>query len=347
VLKALNGASRSLAELKGIAATIPNQSILINALSLQEAKESSAIESIVTTHDELFREPDAGDELSPAAKEVFRYRAALKRGLQQVKKRGLITRGTVLDVQASLEASNAGLRRVPGTTLRDGTGATIYTPPQDAVEIARLVEELVAFMNGQPPYNVDPLIKMALIHHQFETIHPFYDGNGRTGRILNVLYLVNEGLLDLPILYHSRAILRTKSEYYRLLQAARNADAWEAWVVYMLGIIEQTAQSAVGTVKEIAALLLKTKHAIRANHPKFYSQDLINSLFQNPYTKIEHITRDIQVSRITATKYLNALAADRVLRRVKIGRTYYYVNQPLVAILTGSRSAARRTRRKL
>ncbi|EQD67841.1 filamentation induced by cAMP protein Fic, partial [mine drainage metagenome] len=210
ILKRLNAASRSLAELKGVAASIPNQGILINTLALQEAKDSSAIENIVTTHDQLYREGAAdADKANAATKEVLRYRQTLQTGFERVRATGLLTLNTILDIQAELEHNRAGLRKLPGTALVDGAGRRIYEPPQDAREVQRLMGELEQFIHAEPAFDADPLIRMALIHHQFESIHPFYDGNGRTGRIVNVLYLVKEGLLDIPVLYLSRHIVRT------------------------------------------------------------------------------------------------------------------------------------------
>lgn len=336
ILKRLTAASRNLAELKGVAASMPNQGILINTLALQEAKDSSAIENIVTTHDELYREDTpAPSRINAAAKEVLRYRQALRTGFERVRATGLLTLNTLLDIQAEIESNRAGLRKLPGTVLKDGAGRTVYEPPQDANEVQRLMGELERFWHGEPPFDADPLIRMALIHHQFESIHPFYDGNGRTGRIVNVLYLVKEGLLDTPVLYLSRHIVRTKTDYYRLLQAVRTDDAWEDWVLYLLTAVEHTAAETVRTIQAIKRLLQDTKQSIRARH-KFYSQDLINNLFSHPYTKIEFIQRDLGVSRLTATKYLDALVADGTLHKRKIGRSNYYINQPLYQILTGA-----------
>ena len=223
---------------------------------------------------------------------------------------------------------------MPGTTLKDAAGQVIYTPPQKPTEIVALMSDLERFINDAALFDVDPLIKMALIHHQFESIHPFYDGNGRTGRIINVLYLVKEGLLDIPVLYLSSYIVRTKADYYRLLQAVRVEDCWEDWVLYMLEAIEQTATLAIGTIQAIKVALQDYKHRIRAEY-KFYSQDLINNLFTHPYTKIEFVQRDLQVSRITATKYLDALAEGGFLQKQKMGRGNYYVNIALNSILMG------------
>lgn len=334
ILKRLASASRQLAELKGVAASMPNQGILISTLGLQEAKDSSEIENIVTTHDELFRDaafPEAAT--GAASKEVARYRQALRVGYESVRRTGLLTNNDILQVQAELEQNNAGFRKLPGTALKDGAGHTVYTPPQDPVQIVALMSDLERFVNDDTLFNADPLIKMALIHHQFESIHPFYDGNGRTGRIINVLYLVKHGLLDIPVLYMSRHIVRTKSDYYRLLQQVRERDAWEEWVLYVLTAVERTAAEGIATIQAIKTLLLDYKHRIRAQH-KFYSQDLINNLFSHPYTKIEFIQNDLKVSRLTATKYLDVLTESGFVEKQKVGRSNYYINAPLFRILT-------------
>jgi Fic family protein len=335
ILKKLMMASRQLAELKGVAASIPNQGILINALGLQEAKDSSAIENIITTHDELFKDDDQPQVPgSAAAKEVLRYRQALKAGFDLIRSSGLLTLNHILEIQEVLEENRAGFRKLPGTALKDGAGQTVYTPPQDPADILRLMGGLEQFINGVVPFEVDPLIKMGLIHHRFESIHPFYDGNGRTGRIVNVLYLVKEGLLDIPVLYLSSAIVRTKAEYYRRLQAVRDRDAWEEWVLYMLEAIQWTAVQTIETIHAIKGALLDYKHRIRDRH-KFYSQDLINNLFNHPYTRIEFIERDLGVSRLTATRYLDLLAQDGFLDKQKRGRGNYYINTALTRILMG------------
>jgi len=338
LLKKAALASRHLAELKGLASSIPNQSILINTLALQEAKDSSAIENIVTTHDELFRS-DTYPELfaSPAAKEVRDYVHALHVGYDFVKQTGLLTGNHIVEIQGTLEHNDAGFRKLPGTALKNNAGEVVYTPPQDPKVIVELMRDLERFINDDAVFDVDPLIKMALIHHQFESIHPFYDGNGRTGRIVNVLYLMQKGLLDSPILYLSRHIVRTKPDYYRLLQAVREQqdapEVWQEWALYMLTAVELTAQQTIGTVTDIKAALLDYKHRIREGF-KFYSQDLINNLFAHPYTKIEFIERDLNVSRLTATKYLDALTAAGFVKKMKVGRSNYYINSVLNSILT-------------
>ncbi|WP_018609569.1 Fic family protein [Uliginosibacterium gangwonense] len=336
ILKKLASASRALAELKGIAASIPNQGILINTLGLQEAKDSSEIENIVTTHDELFKDDVLPEAFaSPAAKEVLRYRQALRLGFDLVRENGLITANHIIQVQGELERNNAGFRKLPGTALKDGKGSMVYMPPQDPAEIVALMSGLERFINDAGLLDVDPLIKMALIHHQFESIHPFYDGNGRTGRILNVLYLVKEGLLDVPVLYLSSHIVRTKGDYYCLLQTVRDQDAWEAWVLYMLEAVEQTAGQTIKTIHAIKWALFDYKHRIREGY-RFYSQDLINNLFTHPYTKIEFVQRDLEVSRLTATRYLDALAEGGFVEKQKIGRSNYYINIALNQILLGN-----------
>jgi len=338
ILRLLASSSRKLAELKGIAASIPNQAILINTLGLQEAKDSSEIENIVTTHDELFKDEVLPEAFAnPAAKEVMRYRQALRVGFELVRQSGLLTSNHIIQIQGELERNNAGFRKLPGTALKDGEGRTVYTPPQDPEEIKALMTDLERFINESDLFDADPLIKMALIHHQFESIHPFYDGNGRTGRIINVLYLVREGLLDIPVLYLSQHIVRNKRTYYDLLQRVRMDDVWEDWVLYMLEAVEITAGRTLLTVQAIKTALMDYKHRIRDQH-KFYSQDLINNLFVHPYTKIEFLQRDLKVSRMTATRYLDALSDTGFLVKQKIGRGNHYVNVALNQILLDQHS---------
>jgi len=333
ILKKLAESSRLLAELKGVAVSIPNQGILINTLGLQEAKDSSEIENIVTTHDELFKNDLLPESVNSSdTKEVLRYRQALRVGFKQVSETDLLTNNHILLIQAELEQNNAGFRKLPGTSLKNLQGEVIYEPPQDPDEIIQLMNQLEIFINDSALYEVDPLIKMALIHHQFESIHPFYDGNGQTGRIINVVYLVKERLLNTPVLYLSNYIARNKSEYYRLLQAVRDEDAWEEWVAYMLDAVRDTSEQAIKKVNKIKEALYDYKHRIRDKY-KFYSQDLINNLFAHPYTKIEFVMRDLNVSRLTATKYLDVLADAGFLDKRKIGRINYYINTSLNQIL--------------
>ena len=331
ILKQLAAAHRYLAELKGKSSTIPNENILINTLALQEAKDSSAIENIITTHDELYKTLLFENLFSNAsAKEVSRYVDSLKEGFQLVRKQKLITQKTVLIIQEILEQNDAGFRRLPGTVLVNETsGKTVYTPPQDFDTISKLMNNLVDFINDERISELDPLIKMALLHFQFETIHPFYDGNGRTGRILNILYLVKQDLLDIPILYLSRFIIQRKGDYYRLLQEVREKENWEEWVLYILEGIEQTAKETIEIIVSIRDLMQNYKQRIRKELPNIYSQDLLNNLFKHPYTKIEFMMQELNVSRLTATRYLNLLVDAGFLKKQKIRVSNFYINEPL------------------
>lgn len=335
VLKALPSAHAALAELKGIASTIPNQSILINTLGLQEAKDSSAIENIITTHDDLYKSELNLDAFkSMEAKEVQNYISALKKGFELITNTGLLTNNSILQIQEVLEDNKAGFRKLPGTALKNAaTGETIYTPPQDYDEIMRLMSNLERYINESGMQDCDPLIKMAIIHFQFESIHPFYDGNGRTGRIINILYLILEKLQSLPILYLSNYIIRNKSDYYRFLQKVRDEDLWEDWILFMIKGVEETAKETIELIIKIKSLMLDYKHRLRDNY-KFYSQDLLNNLFKHPYTKIEFVVNDLGVSRLTAANYLNKLADDKMLRKDKLGTGNYYINEALFELLT-------------
>ena len=335
ILKKLATAHRALAELKGVATSIPNESILINTLGLQEAKDSSAIENIITTHDDLYKaELNVKDIKSLNAKEVHNYIEALKKGFSLTSERKLITNNIIVEIQSLLENNNAGFRKVPGTSLKNAsTGEIIYTPPQDIAEIKDLMSNLEIFINDNEFSELDPLIKMAIIHFQFESIHPFYDGNGRTGRIINVLYLVLQDLLNLPILYLSKYIIANKGDYYRLLQEVRDKDEWESWILFMLNAVIETSNDTISVIEKIKNLLIEYKHKIR-NDYKFYSQDLLNNLFKHPYTKIEFLEEELGISRITAATYLNKLAEDGLLRKEKLGTANYYVNYRLFEILS-------------
>lgn len=335
VLRALPAAHAALAELKGIASTIPNQSILINTLGLQEAKDSSAIENIITTHDDLYKSGLNLDSFkSLQAKEVQNYIAALKKGFELITRTGLLTNRSIIQIQATLEGNKAGFRKLPGTSLKNSsTGETIYTPPQDYDQILRLMTNLEQYINDPKLHDCDSLIKMAIIHFQFESIHPFYDGNGRTGRIINILYLILEKLQTLPILYLSNYIIKNKSDYYSLLQKVRDENSWEDWVLFMIKGVEQTSRETIELIIKIKELMFDYKHKLRNNY-KFYSQDLLNNLFKHPYTKIEFVVNDLGVSRLTAANYLNKLADDKMLRKEKLGPGNYYINQELFDLLT-------------
>ncbi|MBN9010112.1 MAG: Fic family protein [Rhizobiales bacterium] len=331
VLRAAAGAHRRLAEVKGRATAIPNPGILIDTLSLQEARASSEIENIVTTQDEMFQAvlfPD-GPDRGPA-KEVALYRDALRRGWDLMReKQNLLTNNIILEMFRILKGTSGGFRETPGTALKnDATGAIVYVPPQDRNEIIRHMTALESFINTDD--DVDPLVKMALIHHQFESIHPLPDGNGRIGRIVNVLYLARSGLLELPILYLSRYITTHKPDYYRLLQAVRDKGAWEEWILYMLRAVQDTSLQTLELIQCIGGLMATYKHRIRSEHPRIYSQDLLNNLFRHPYTRIEFVQNELDVSRQTAAKYLDQLSAAGIIEKRTAGKHNYYINGPLV-----------------
>ena len=285
VLRKAALAHKALAELKGVTGSIPNENILLETLTLREARESSAIEDIISTFDEIYQSNLFSTQFaSAAAKEVHQYARALIKGFHLVKVNGLLTNNHILRIQKLVEQNSAGFRKLPGTKLlNDKTGEVVYTPPQDHETIVSLMNNLEAFINDDTIMDADPLVKMAIIHHQFESIHPFYDGNGRTGRIINILYLVQKRLLHLPVLYLSRYIIKHKNDYYRLLQEVRVKGDWEEWLIFMLDGVEKTATESVVLINAIKKLMQEYKHLIRKQYPKMYSQDLLNNLFKYPY----------------------------------------------------------------
>ncbi|MDR0776083.1 MAG: Fic family protein [Azonexus sp.] len=350
LLKALVSAHRHLAELKGCAASIPNQAILINTLVLQEAKASSEVESYVTTQDELFRaDLHIAEWVSSAAKEVARYREGLTHGFERMRQQqGILSNGTLIALFQLLKNSNETFRTSGGTVLKnERTGATVFVPPQDGTQVQTHMQALERFINDDAACELDPIIKMALIHHQFESIHPFSDGNGRVGRILCVLCLVRTGLLDTPLLYLSRYINRHKGDYYRLLQAVRDASgdaaasaaSWQAWVLFMLNAVGQTARQAVQLVGGMRDLMAETKRHLRTKTPKLYSQDLLNNLFRHPYTRIEFVQRDLSITRQTAARYLRQLAQAGLVQEHSQGKYLYFINVPLVQLLAQGEQA--------
>lgn len=337
VLKQVNAANRRLAELKGIALTIPNENILINTLVLQEALDSSAVENIVTTSDDLYKADlnMKGHISNVAAKEVLMYREAMSVGFQQARMNKLLTLNDILAIQRVLEGNTAGFRKEPGTVLKSSNGEVVYTPPQEYDVIMFFLHNLEAYINDNSLHEVDPLIKMAVIHHQFESIHPFYDGNGRTGRIIIILYLIINDLLDLPILYLSRYITHNKGEYYRLIQSIRdkntdNFEEWEQWVLFMLKGVEETAVQTIELIKQISYLMQEYKSKLRPIFGRQYKHELLNNLFFHPYTKIEFMQKDMMVQRKTATKYLDMIVDTGLLQKVKFGRSNYYINTKLM-----------------
>ncbi len=332
VLKQLALSHRYLAELKGVSKTIPNQQILIDTLTLQEAKESSEIENIVTTHDEIYKSKIDLQTFNPATKEVISYATGLKHGFQLVRDNGLLLNRDILQIQAILESNDAGFRSQGGTTLKNNKGEIIYTPPQSHNEILDLMTNLEKFINDDTLSDLDPLTKMVIIHYQFETIHPFYDGNGRTGRMINILYLILKGLLDIPVLYLSRYITQNKADYYNVLQNVRTNNDWEGLLLYFLKGVEVTAKQTIELIESIKNQMGSFKQRLRDDLPKIYSQDLLNNLFKNPYTKIEFLQQDLNVSRQTASNYLDKITDLGLLEKIKIGKSNYYINGMLLKV---------------
>ncbi|MDO9086029.1 MAG: Fic/DOC family N-terminal domain-containing protein [Anaerolineaceae bacterium] len=339
LVKQLIMAHRRLAELKGVAPLLPNQEILLNTLTLQEAKDSSALENIITSHDELFKqELDIPQFNNAAAKEVSRYSEALKHGFERIKSQGQLTLDDLITIQTTLIIGKPGpgIRIKPGTNVvNKATGEIIYTPPQDHDQIVELLERLIDFFNEDSNQVLDPLVKMALIHYQFEKIHPFYDGNGRTGRILNLLYLVKHGLLDLPILYLSRFIVREKSTYLAHFREDPIDDNWETWLKFMLRGLENTSSETIETIHKLKNLMVDYQERIKTQLPRVYSLDLLTTLFKHPYTKIDFVIRDVGVQRAAAARYLDTLADAGFLEKQKLWRSSYYINKPLFELLQG------------
>lgn len=335
VLKKVALAHQALGELKGIAQTIPSPSILLGTLPLQEAKESSEIENIITTHDDLYQSNYATQQFTTlATKEVHQYAQAMDFGYQTVQDSGLITLNTIRHIQQILENNNAGFRTQSGTALKnDLTGEVVYEPPQLADEINRLMNELERFINDSDTIDYDILVKMAIIHHQFESIHPFYDGNGRTGRIINILYLVQQQALTMPLLYLSRYINRNKQDYYRLLQSTRDSGDWEAWLCFMLDGIIETAKQTQILIAQIKHTMQQYKQTMKQEAATIYRHELLNNLFKYPYTKIEFVVEDVQVHRNTAMNYLNKLSDIGLLEKVRMGKENYYINIALYRLL--------------
>lgn len=334
ILEQLTLSSRALAELKGYANTIPNMHILINAVTINEAKDSSAIENIVTTHDDIYKVLTESGYKEENAKEVVDYRNAIWLGYEQIKKDGYINTNTIIKIQGTIEHNNAGIRKLPGTELKNSiTRETIYTPPKNEEEIRIYLKNLEDFINNNED-GVDPLIKVCLIHYQFESIHPFYDGNGRTGRILNILYLVLNKLIDSPILYLSKYINKTKQEYYKLFKEVRDNNNFEDWILYILKGIEITSKETIELIEKIQAEMKNYKEEFRSKLPKIYSKELLESLFYEVYTKISYIEKACDVTRITATSYLNQLEEIGLLESEKIGREKIYKNTILISLLS-------------
>ena len=331
VLKRAIEANRLLANLRGLAAQIPNQGILINGIVLQEARLSSEIENIVTTNDDLYRAEVVADAaIDPHTKEVLRYREALNFGYLAMRERPLSV-NLFVDIVRMIKRLDFDVRRTTGTALKNAQGEVVYTPPVGESVIRDKLANLEKFLHADD--GLDPLVKMAVLHYQFEAIHPFEDGNGRTGRIINLLYLVQAGLLDIPVLFLSRYILEHKQDYYALLRSVTEQQAWEPWLLYMLDAVADTAQQTFGQVTRIRALMEEMRRKVQQDAPGIYSKDLVELVFRQPYTKIQFLVDAQLAKRQTASAYLKTLADLGVLRAVKQGREVYYVNDALFAEL--------------
>jgi Fic family protein len=332
ILKATMPARIAVAELRLAGRDIPDQSVLINTIPLLEAKDSSEIENIVTTNDALFREAshaDDGNDL--AAKEALRYRAAIFCGAQSLKTRPLTAR-TAIEVCSQIKGVDLDIRATPGTTLRNSfTGEVIYTPPEGADALRRMLTNWEQYANGSD--DIDPLVRMAVLHYQFEAIHPFIDGNGRTGRILNILVLIQAGLLDIPTLYLSRHIVRTKAQYYTLLQGVTQRGEWEPWILYMLTAIETTANWTNARIRAIRDLMENTAAYVKQNANSIYSWELVETIFAQPYTRIGHLAERGIAKRVAASRYLKQLAAIGVLEEEKVGRDKLFIHRKYMKLL--------------
>jgi len=322
-------ANRKLAELKGYSEIVPNKNILINAITLNEAKESSEIENIITTHDELF---SALSQSFGSAKEVLNYKEALWRGIDLIQENGILTTNMIVEVQAVIEENRAGIRKQGGTKLiNDQTGEIVYTPPETETEIRNLLSNLEKYINEED--EIDSLIKLAIIHYQFESIHPFYDGNGRTGRIINELFLVMKGLLDAPILYLSKYILSSKNDYYQLLNDVHDNGNWEEWILYILKGIQETSENSLSILRKINALIENTSDEIKMKHPKIYSKELVEILFMEFYTRISTVENGLNVTRKTASNYLNELVETGILVVEVRGKDKLFINKRLLDVM--------------
>lgn len=333
VLKACIGARAALAELRVSGQIIPNQAVLINSIPLLEAQASSEIENIVTTTDRLFRfANDTGGQADPATKEALRYRTALNRGFGMLKQRPLST-AIAVEVCRTIKGVELDIRNTPGTALmNNATGAVIYTPPEGEDLLREKLANWEHYIHEAE--DTDPLIRLAVMHYQFEAIHPFVDGNGRTGRVLNLLYLVDKGLLDIPVLYLSRHIIQNKPIYYRYLLEVTKQGAWEQWVLFMLEAVRTTALWTTNRIQSIRDLLERTAEHMRQNLPKIYSRELVELIFVNPYCRISDLVDSGVAKRQTAATYLKAMVSEGLLEEVKVGRENLYINPALLALLS-------------
>lgn len=334
ILKACIEARAAVAALRQAGSLIPNPGVLINTIPLLEAQASSEIENIVTTTDALFKysqlDPEHAD---PATKEALRYRTALRQGVESLKQKPLST-STALAVCSTIKGRAMDIRRVPGTTLTNkANGKVIYTPPVGEALLRQKLANWERFIHNET--DIDPLVRMAVAHYQFEAIHPFTDGNGRTGRVLDQLMLVEQGLLDIPVLYLSRYIIRNKADYYRLLLAVTRDAVWEKWILYVLGGIRDTATWTTGKIEAVRQLMAETAEYVRVRAPGVYSRELVELVFVQPYCRIQNLVEAGMGHRQTASVYLKALAGIGVLKEIKVGREKLFIHPKFVTLLTG------------
>ena len=334
ILKKCISARVALAELKQAAELIPNSAVLVNALPLLEARASSEIENIVTTTDKLFEFADIAEEKADAAtKEALRYRTALYEGTKMVQ-RGMLTTDMAIQIVSTIKDVELDLRSEPGTTLKNRlSGEVIYTPPVGQKLLQEMLDNWADFMHRST--DIDPLVRMAVQHYQFEAIHPFADGNGRTGRIINILFLVQHGLLDSPILYLSRYIISNKAAYYRLLKQVTHEQDWEAWINFILDGVEETCVWTTDKIKAIRELMEHTAKFVSKSLPKIYSWELVELLFKQPYCRIGNIVDAEIAKRQTASVYLKQLCDIGVLKEIKSGRENIFVHPKYIELLTG------------
>ena len=335
ILRKVANAGRALAELKGLGKTIPNQSLLVNSIVLQEAKASSEIENIVTTNDALFKAFTAQtSNVGSSTKEVLRYREALWNGYKQLNKQNILSTNLFIQLVQIIKKNQAGIRKIPGTNIYNvATNEIIYTPPDGELVIREKLKNLEDYIHSKD--DIDPLIKLALIHYQFEAIHPFSDGNGRTGRIINILYLVQQGLLELPVLYLSKFIIDKKNDYYHLIRQVTEQDLWEPWIIYILDAVEETSNFTRDKILEIRDLMNETFELAKEKLPRrVYSKELIEIIFRQPYTKGQFLVDEGIAERKTAAEYLKELEKVGILSGEKVGKEMLYINTKLYELLS-------------
>ena len=332
ILRKAISAGRALAQLNGTLLNLPNPTLFLDTIYLQEAKASSEVENIITTNDELYKSLVADKKVDDSpTKEVLSYKEALWLGLEQIKSKPFITTNLCIKIVQCIKQNTASIRKTPGTNLSNTRGEVIYTPPTGETVIREKLSNLEKFINENE--TIDPLIKMALMHYQFEAIHPFSDGNGRTGRILLLLYLKLSGLLDTPAIYLSEYIIKNKAGYYKCLRGVTENNDWENYILYMLDMIEETSIKGLERLNKITTSMMKTSEEIKEKLPKIYSKDLVEILFRLPYTKRQHLIDENIGNSKTVGSYLIKLEEYGFLTSVKVGKEKLYLNQELLKIL--------------